>query len=126
MYKLLLVGACGLAGTLARYWISQWIDERAAAGLPWGTIAVNLLGCFAAGFLFHVLGTPQVSAELRLAVFTGFLGGFTTFSAFALQTLTLARNGGSQAAVLNVLVSLAGCLAMVWTGARTAGLFTGQ
>jgi CrcB protein len=103
--------------------MAQSIDARAAVSFPWGTLAVNVCGCFAAGFLFYALeapGAPAVSAELRLALFTGFLGGFTTFSAFALQTLTLARGGQMSMAAVNVLASNIAGLAMVWLGAAVS------
>ena len=80
------------------------------------TLAVNLLGCFVAGFLFPLLEQATVAPELRLAVFTGFLGGFTTFSAYSLQTVILATGGLWSMAALNIFLSNAAGLAMVWAG----------
>jgi CrcB-like protein, Camphor Resistance (CrcB) len=80
MYKLVLIALGGLVGTLSRYALSTWVDERALSLIPYGTIVVNLAGCFVAGFLFPLMEKFAVAPELRLAVFTGFLGGFTTFS----------------------------------------------
>jgi fluoride exporter len=117
MYKLALIGLGGLLGTLLRYWLSQAIDERSHSSFPYGTMIVNLAGCFAAGFLFHFLGQTIISPDLRLAIFTGFLGGFTTFSAYALQTLVLTQSSMLSLAVVNVLASNALGLAMVWLGA---------
>src|SRR5262245_56775708 len=111
MYKLVVIAVGGLVGTLSRYILSTWVDGRAQSSIPYGTIVVNLAGCFGAGFLFPLLERATVSPELRLAVFTGFLGGFTTFSAYALQTVALARNGALSTATANVLVSnIAGLL----------------
>jgi len=116
MYKLVVIAVGGLVGTLSRYALSTWVDDRAQSSIPYGTIVVNLAGCFAAGFLFPLLEKATVSPELRLAVFTGFLGGFTTFSAYALQTVSLARNGTFSTATANVLISNIAGLMMVWLG----------
>jgi CrcB protein len=116
MYKLVLIALGGLIGTLSRYALSTWVDERAQSSIPYGTVVVNLAGCFVAGFLFPLLEQATVSPELRLAVFTGFLGGFTTFSAYALQTVALARNGTLSTATANVLISNIAGLMLVWLG----------
>ena len=92
------------------------MDTRAQSSIPYGTIVVNLVGCFAAGFLFSLFEKAAVSPELRLAVFTGFLGGFTTFSAYALQTVLLAKNGMLSTATANVLISNIAGLMMLWLG----------
>lgn len=116
MYKLALIGAGGLLGTLSRYAISVWVDERSQSLFPYGTLAVNVLGCFAAGFLFQWVEGTALTPEMRLAIFTGFLGGFTTFSAYGLQTLTLTRDGMLTAATANVLLSNILGLVSVWMG----------
>src|SRR5262245_14291164 len=120
MNKLLLVGLGGLAGTLCRYWLSELVEKRAGSSFPFGTLAVTLLGCFAAGFLFQAFEQAAVSPDVRLAVFVGFLGGFTTFSAYALQALVLTRAGLMSFAVLNVVVSNAAGLVLVWVGAAAS------
>jgi len=122
MNKLALIALGGLLGTLSRYWLSQWVDGRAASAFPYGTMTVNLLGCFAAGFLFQLLEHAVVSPDLQLAIFTGFLGGFTTFSAYALQTLVLTRGGMLSMAAVNVVASNVFGLAMVWIGAGVSRL----
>jgi fluoride exporter len=116
MYKLVLIALGGLVGTLSRYALSTWVDERALSLIPYGTIVVNLAGCFVAGFLFPLMEKFAVAPELRLAVFTGFLGGFTTFSAYALQSIALARSGALSTATANVLISNIVGLMMVWLG----------
>ena len=116
MYKLVLIGMAGLAGTLVRYWVSQAADGKFQSAFPAGTLVVNLLGCFAAGFLFQFFERTAVSPEIRLAVFTGFLGGFTTFSAYALQTLVMVRGGMATMAVVNVVASNVAGLVCVWAG----------
>jgi CrcB protein len=117
MHKLVLIGLGGLAGTFCRYGIAEWVEGRAQSAFPFGTLVVNLMGCFAAGFLFQTFEHMAVPIDLRLAVFTGFLGGFTTFSAYALQGLVLTRGGMGSLAVLNVVASNAAGLALVWVGA---------
>jgi CrcB protein len=124
MNKLVWIACGGLIGTLCRYLLSAWIDERSHSSFPYGTLAVNLTGCFVAGLLFPVLERASVLPELRLAVFTGFLGGFTTFSAYGLQTVVLANNAMLSIAALNVALSNIGGLLMVWLGygiGRTVG-----
>jgi CrcB protein len=116
MHKLVWIALAGLLGTLCRFALSTWIDDRFHSVFPYGTLAVNLVGCLAAGFLFPLLEQAAVAPELRLAVFTGFLGGFTTFSAYGLQTVALASGGMFSMATLNVLVSNVAGLAMVWVG----------
>src|ERR687890_2569542 len=94
MLRILLVGLAGLLGTLCRYWLSGAVARRYGEALPLGTLAVNLLGCFAAGLLFHFMQEREAFSETaRAAVFVGLLGGFTTFSAYGLQTFELLREG---------------------------------
>jgi CrcB protein len=118
MQRLILIALFGVLGTLARYGCSQWIDARTGAGFPYGTLTVNLAGCFAAGVLLELFSHAGVNPDLRLAVFAGFLGAFTTFSAYGVQTLTLVRNGAAPAALLNVLLSNAAGLFLVWMGSQ--------
>jgi len=120
MYKLALIGVGGLVGTLSRYAISVWVDERTLSSFPYGTLVVNLLGSFAAGFLFQWVEVTAISPDIRLAVFTGFLGGFTTFSAYGLQTFTLSHNGMLSAAAVNVLLSNLLGLISVWAGSSAS------
>ena len=116
MYKLTLIGMAGLLGTLCRFALSAAVDERSHSSFPYGTMVVNLGGCFVAGFLFPLMEQAAISPDLRLAVFTGFLGGFTTFSAYALQTVVLANGGMLTMAAMNVIVSNVAGLALVWVG----------
>lgn len=122
MSNIALIGLGGLVGTLSRYWISQWLETRAQSPFPYGTLVVNVLGCFAAGFLFQALEHAAISEGVRLAIFVGFLGGFTTFSAYGLQSLVLVRGGMLSLAAVNVLVSNVAGLAMVWVGAAVSRL----
>src|ERR687890_1680745 len=117
MLRILLVGLAGLAGTLCRYWLSGAVARRYGESFPLGTLAVNLIGCFAAGLLFQVMQERQaVSETARAAVFVGLLGGFTTFSSYGLQTFTLLRDGQFGLAALNVVASNLAGLLLVWAG----------
>ena len=102
-------------GGAARHGVSEAILRHAdPAGVPWWTILVNVSGSFAIGYLAQIL-TPD-STELRAFLLAGVLGGYTTFSAFSLQTLDLARNGDWTGAVLNVALSVVLCLVAVALG----------
>jgi CrcB protein len=117
MQRLLLIGFAGLAGTLGRYFMSVLLARRFGESFPVGTIIINVLGCFLAGFLFYVMQERSLISEtVRLAIMVGFLGGFTTFSAFGLQTFTLFRDGELFLALLNLAVSNVAGLLTVWLG----------
>jgi CrcB protein len=117
MQRVLFVGVAGLVGTLARYWLSGWLDTTVGGTFPIGTLVVNLVGCFLAGFLFHALTEKYlVDPVLRVTVLVGFLGGFTTFSSYGIQSITLLRDREFFLAVLNIAASNLGGLTMVWLG----------
>ena len=117
MSKLLLIGLAGFVGTLGRYWLSGVVARRYGETFPMGTLVVNLTGCFLVGFFFYVLQDRfVVNQTVRIVVFIGLLGGFTTFSSFGLQTLTLLQDGEFGLALLNITASNFGGLLLVWTG----------
>jgi len=121
--RLLLIGFAGLVGTLCRYGLSGLVARRFGETFPTGTLIVNVLGCFLAGFLYYLFQERFLVGEVvRTAVMIGFLGGFTTFSSFALQTLTLLRDGEVFLATLNIAISNAAGLLMVWVGYSLARL----
>jgi CrcB protein len=107
-----------LGGSL-RHWLSGWIGSRLGTLFPWGTLAVNFTGCLLIGFL-AAWDVPEgrfvLPAAARKLLMVGLLGGYTTFSAFGLQTLQLAQKGAWSAAAANVLASVALCLFAVWLG----------
>lgn len=115
MTAALLVGAGGFLGSVLRYWMAAWVFR--ALGKPWfpvGTLAVNVLGCLLIGFLGGIAEQRRLFVqELRLFLFIGVLGGFTTFSAFAFETTSLLRDSRFIGAWLNVgLQILLGLLAV--------------
>jgi len=108
--------AAGAAGTGARYLVGVWAIERLGAAFPYGTLIVNLAGCFALGVVAHIATAGAWSPQLRGAVAIGFLGGFTTYSSFNQETLTMIGRGATGAALLNVAVTLIAGLAAGWLG----------
>ena len=119
------VAAGGALGSVSRYLLST-LSRGAAPDFPWGTLAVNLVGGFAMGAITaYALTKPgALSDTLRLGLTTGILGGFTTFSAFSIETLLLWRDGSSTAAfaniAANVTLSLAACAMGMWLGRQLA------
>jgi CrcB protein len=113
----LILFAGGGLGAVLRFALALWVDERVPAAFPWGTLAVNVTGCFAIGLIATFADEHRVlTPAARLFLIAGVLGGFTTFSTFGLETWRLVEDGLSTAALLNVTVSLAGTLAAVVLG----------
>ena len=114
--QLLLIALGGGAGAVARYLLGGWVQGWAGSGFPWGTLGVNLAGCVALGVLMRLVGGMVAEAEVRALVAVGFLGAFTTFSTFSLETVMLAQRGewGRAAAYVaaSVLVGILGA----WIG----------
>ena len=117
---LLLVGAGGLVGASMRYLIGTWVQSAAgAAGFPYGTLAVNGAGCLLIGLLAGLAEARQpLSSEAQAFLIVGLLGGFTTFSAFGIDTIRLLREGAYLAGSANVLLQVAVGLSAVLAGLR--------
>ncbi len=113
---LLWVMIAGGLGSGARYLVGQWAAARLDPSFPYGTLIVNILGCFALGLLAHLASSTSWNPQLRAAVTVGFLGGFTTYSTFNHETLSLFAAGSTGAGLLNVAVTLTGGLAAGWLG----------
>lgn len=112
-------------GGVARYWCSGIIANLVGETFPWGTLIVNVVGSFLIGLIATVSGTDGrfiISAEARQFLMMGILGGFTTFSAFSLQTLSLARDGQWLLVGANIVGSVVLCLIMVWAGHMLASM----
>ena len=117
MLKTILIGLAGLSGTLLRYWLSGLIARQYGETFPWGTIAVNLIGCLLTGAIFNLTEERfLVNPTVRTVILIGLMGGFTTFSSYGLQTFTLVRDGEFGLATLNIGVSNTLGLLMVWAG----------
>ena len=109
--------AIAAGGAVARYGLSTAVYAWLGRGFPWGTLVVNVLGSGIMGGLFVLfLERMSVSPEWRAVVLVGFLGAFTTFSAFSMETFQLLENGEILKAVLNTVVSVLACLAATWGG----------
>ena len=118
MTRLLLVGAGGFVDSVLRWALSTLVQDAAhGARFPFGTLAVNVLGCLAIGVVVQLAETRSaIGAEVRLLVATGLLGGFTTFSAFGNETLDLLRADARALAAANVLANVLLGLAAVHAG----------
>ena len=114
----LAVAVGGALGSLARHGVNHVVQARGLAlRFPLETVLVNLVGCFIIGLLAGLIASDRLAlrAHWREFVFVGLLGGFTTFSAFGMDTLALSRTAPAQA-FLNVAVQVVGGLAAVWVG----------
>jgi CrcB protein len=110
MTRLLLIGLAGALGTMTRYGVGLWAGKTLGAGFPFGTLIVNVLGCFLIACITHVaLATTLVSPTLRLTLTTGFMGGLTTYSSFNLETTQLVQSRAWYAAMVNFGVTVGGC-----------------
>ena len=114
----LWVAIGGAVGSVLRYWVSDPINQRVA---PWGTVVVNLVGTFALGLLIGWFGRRASDSAVRVALSVGLLGGFTTFSSWAVETVDLLSTGRIVTAMANVFVPLA-----IGLLAASAGLAVGR
>jgi CrcB protein len=114
--NLFLAGLGGFIGSALRYSVSGFVQNWSRSiHFPFGTLTVNLIGCFAIGFLSQLAETRGIfTAESRTLIFIGVLGGFTTFSAFGNETINLWRDGENLLATLNIAAHLLLCLGAVW------------
>jgi CrcB protein len=119
--NILLVGIGGFIGSVMRYLLSGWVQQTTkSVGFPFGTLAVNIIGCFVIGFIAQLAESRGAFAsETRTFIFFGILGGFTTFSTFGNETLNLARDSQVLNAFANVGANVILGLFAVWLG-RTA------
>lgn len=111
------IGIAGFAGAVSRYQLEDWILRRTNGAFPWGTLVVNLSGCFLLGlvitlFTDRLLPHPDVRSALTI----GFVGAYTTFSTFAYETLRLGEDGAGGLAMANVAASVTAGIAAAWFG----------
>jgi CrcB protein len=117
MLQILLVALGGAVGSVCRYLVGVGALRLMSPAFPWGTLAVNVAGSFAIGILAElIVARFGASTELRLLLITGFLGGFTTFSAFALDAVTLFERGASLAAATYLILSIGASIAAAIAG----------
>ncbi|MBS7455900.1 fluoride efflux transporter CrcB [Coralloluteibacterium stylophorae] len=119
--QLVLVMAGGALGAAGRFWLGGVLLRQLGSGFPWGTLAVNLVGAFAAGFLALWLeGRGGAALYWRAFLMVGVLGALTTFSALMVECLLFARSDRSALMLGYIAASLAGGLLLVWLGSRAA------
>ncbi len=119
MQAYLWIGVGSALGGMGRHWCNGVIARLAGVDFPWGTLLVNVAGSLVIGLAAAVMGTEgrwPMSVTGQQFVMVGLCGGYTTFSAFSLQTLTLIQSHQWGAAVANILVSVVLCLGAVWVG----------
>ena len=127
MARFFWVCFAGGVGTGARYLLSGWVQRRVGSTFPFGTLAVNLIGCFLLGVVMQVaLSSRLLPPDVRIVVAIGLLGGFTTYSTFNYETLILFREGAWGLGVGTIFVTLIGCLAAALTGIAGARLMIGS
>lgn len=121
MHQVFWLALAGSLGAIGRWGISLWA-QRFGEDLPWGTLIVNGLGSLLLGFLLEAAIRSDWPPEVKLAVGTGFLGSFTTFSTFSVETVRLLESGDYRAAALNVganlALGLAGAALGIWLATR--------
>lgn len=120
MRLILLVGLGSFIGGVSRYLISLFIVNRGLIAFPYGTLTVNIVGCFLIGIVYGITERVGMTNEWRLFLATGILGGFTTFSAFSYESISLLRDGQSGAAFLYVICSVVFGLLATWAGMSAA------
>lgn len=120
--QLALVAAGGALGAIARFWMGGWLLRQFGDGLPWGTLAVNLIGSFAAGFIAIWLeGRGPGAVYWRAFLIVGVLGALTTYSALMLECLLFAKAQRSGTMFGYLALTLVAGFALVWLGAKAAG-----
>ena len=126
MERFLWICLAGAAGTGVRYVIALWAAQRFGSAFPYGTLIVNLAGCFAIAAVMHVALTLAWSPTVRSAIAIGFLGGLTTYSSFNYETTRLLDEGSPGVAALNVAVTLIGAFVAGWLGMICARQLLGR
>jgi CrcB protein len=117
MFQAFLVAAGGALGSLLRYVVGQWSLRLWGPNFPWGTLIVNVAGCFVIGVFAEMIARRfNASVELRLLLVTGFLGGFTTFSAFSLDAVSLFERGEAVLGGVYIAASVGLSMAAVVAG----------
>lgn len=116
MTKLLLLLGGGALGTFFRYLISGLSHKYTDTVFPWGTLVVNVTGAFLIGLIWGAFEERGISPQIRTFIFVGFLGGFTTFSTFALETMNLFKEGAFKLGFVNILANNLLCIVLVFGG----------
>jgi len=119
--QVLAIAGGGAIGAVLRWYVAGWVQRVSGSTFPWGTWSVNVLGSFALGFLFIYFLERSTASELwRLAITVGFLGAFTTFSTFSVETARLLEQGAFSLALANILIQVVVCVMLSWLGMQLA------
>ena len=125
MQKLVWIMAGGALGATARYLLAELLQQGKPDGFPWGTLAVNILGCFAFGLIWSLAENHlRLTREAQLMALTGFIGAFTTFSTFIFETGALWQDASWGLAAANLMVQNLVGLISLFLGQAAASLFT--
>ncbi len=116
MLRLFYISAGGAVGALMRYWLSGVIQRFFNGGFPWGTLGVNLIGSLIIGILWGTFETVIISENVKLMIFIGLLGSFTTFSTFSLESFHLIRDGEYSFFLMNAIASFLLGITLVFVG----------
>ncbi len=117
MQEIMVVGVGGFVGAVARYLLSSLVHRNLESHFPWGTLVVNIVGCFVIGCLMYMIENRLiVSDQMRLFLGIGILGAFTTFATFSQEIVVLLRNGHNWMALANILLSVGLGLVALWAG----------
>ena len=120
MERFLWICLAGAAGTGTRYLIALWAAQRFGTAFPYGTLFVNLAGCFLIALVMQTAATLAWRPTLRSALTIGFLGGLTTYSSFNYETMRLTQEGAPDLAAMNAAMTWGGCFVAGWLGMLTA------
>ena len=126
MERLFWICVAGAAGTGVRYLVAVWASQRLGSAFPYGTLIVNLSGCFVVAALLHAAFALGWSPTVRAALAIGFIGGLTTYSSFNYETLRLVEENALATAALNVALTIVGGFAAGWLGLLTARQVLGR
>ena len=125
MNTVLAIGTGGALGALSRYWMYNGVHALLGRSFPYGTLTVNVLGSLAIGFLYvWLFDRLNVGSDWRAFLVVGFLGAFTTFSAFSIETLNLMQQGSMTKSLVNIFANVMICVAAAWLGVQGAKLFS--
>jgi CrcB protein len=116
MLRILYIAIGGAVGAVMRYWLSGITQRVFNAGFPWGTLSVNLVGSLIIGFLWGVFEAVLVSQNMKIMIFIGLLGSFTTFATFSLESFHLIRDGEYNLFLMNVIANFLLGIALVFAG----------
>ncbi len=126
MERLFWICLAGAAGTGTRYLVALWAAQRFGSVFPFGTLIVNVIGCFLISVIMQAAIASSWSPTLRSALTIGYIGGLTTYSSFNYETTRLFQDGTPDLATLNAVATVGGCFAAGWLGLVASRQLFGQ